>query len=382
METLFKKISRKGWGWAIRRAIREILQPRTRAGQCLLPLRWLVRILLVPFNRAVSSTAKDTLFFMYDLDVEPITYDFWLALVIAEAKRCHLGLSFLQVVIVPGRVAGLRDEAIDYDAIIDQSARRWRIFAMLLESLPLLAVQPSLVYCATREQARTLADKIYHSYPDNYLWNFPTVHQKTDVKKYSPSVVVNRAPAEAHRYVQMWLNSVTQGRKVIVITLRQYAYVEARNSQVEEWGKFIRKLNQQDYCVVIVPDTEAALTAPPAVLAEHALFFTAACWNVALRVALYESAYLNLGVNTGPLSLCWFNPRCRYLMFKLAVKGEVVAVTREHGYGWGETPKFATKYQKWIWEDDDEEVITREFLSMMNQLSVDAQLNVLEPTLI
>ncbi len=97
------------------------------------------------------------------------------------------------------------------------------------------------------------------------------------------------------------------------------------------------------------------------------MHFEAACWNMGLRAALYELAYLNLGVNNGPMSLCWLNAHTRYITFKMIVK-EQSAATLENmlkiGFRLNQTPPFANQFQRWVWKDDEEEIISREFDSM------------------
>ena len=46
-----------------------------------------------------------------------------------------------------------------------------------------------------------------------------------------------------------------------------------------------------------------------------------AAWSVGLRMALYQRAFLNLGVNTGPMGLCWLNETTRYATCKMATPG-------------------------------------------------------------
>ena len=53
------------------------------------------------------------------------------------------------------------------------------------------------------------------------------------------------------------------------------------------------------------------------VTGDHVEVFREASWNVGLRMALYESSYLNLGVNNGPLIFAAMNDRVRLLVFKL-----------------------------------------------------------------
>ena len=174
-----------------------------------------------------------------------------------------------------------------------------------------------------------------------------------------------RASVQGMRHVDGWLAQHAAGRKPIVITLRHYGYGTARNSDLSAWMEFVSGLDRSLYAPVVVPDTEGALAAAPEF--GGAPVFTAAAWSLGLRMALYERAYLNLMVNTGPHLLCMFNERCRYLMFKVltpSVRQTSEAYMRFLGFEIGAQPPFASPVQRWVWEDDRPEVIAREFMAM------------------
>jgi hypothetical protein len=85
-------------------------------------------------------------------------------------------------------------------------------------------------------------------------------------------------------------------------------------------------------------------------------------------MALYERAWLNMGVNNGPMGLCWLNDQTRYITFKMVtptVAQTTVEFNRSRGFEPNESLPFATPLQKWVWEDDTVEVIRREFQSMV-----------------
>jgi hypothetical protein len=99
-----------------------------------------------------------------------------------------------------------------------------------------------------------------------------------------------------------------------------------------------------------------------------------AAWNVPLRMALYERAYLNLGVNNGPMGLCWLNETTRYATLRMETP-DVPQTTRQYfrtlGFEPGESLPFATPLQEWVWEDDTEDAIQRAFARLTQK--IDAQ---------
>ena len=99
-----------------------------------------------------------------------------------------------------------------------------------------------------------------------------------------------------------------------------------------------------------------------------------------LRMALYERAYLNLGVNNGPMGLCWLNDQTRYITFKMLCPA-APHTTAEYmeflGFKIGESLPFATPGQQWVWQDDDLEVIESAFAAMLNRLEAGSNVTAL-----
>ena len=96
--------------------------------------------------------------------------------------------------------------------------------------------------------------------------------------------------------------------------------------------------------------------------------------NLELRMALYERSYLNLGSSTGPMALYVLNEKTPYLIFKILTP-DVPQATAEWLTNLGieigaERHSFATPYQRLVWEDDDLDVIRREFQTMCETLEM------------
>jgi hypothetical protein len=112
------------------------------------------------------------------------------------------------------------------------------------------------------------------------------------------------------------MEAQAQGRRCVTITLRSYGYMPDRNSNEAAWVAFARRLDPEKYLPVFVLDTERTLDPTSPSLAEFAILREAS-WNIGLRLALYEASFLNLGVNNGPMNLCWLGARTSYLTFKM-----------------------------------------------------------------
>lgn len=371
----FDKLDRNGARWFMKRTVRELIRPSTFLGRRLpVPSSWTYRVFSQPMDRAVSLIKKsqqaETLYYFYDLDVEPITYDFIWALCVANAKKKELNLKYLHVLLVPGEYLGMRRELYDYDKIVNHDSRHWRIASILLSGIRLLSESVGVTLCETRSQAIAIMRQAKHRYPFEYNTTFPIPHAPELVTQYGVTVRALRAEAEALKYVSAWLNQNALNKKMVVITLRHYDYVPERNSDTVSWANAACEIEKKGFFVVFVPDLEDALQPKPKCL-ENFHFFSEACWNIQLRMALYELAYLNLGVNTGPMSLCWFSPKCRYITYKVAVKNVPsvpLSMIVDKGFKPNQNAPFAGNFQKWVWDDDTSAVIVREFYLMCEMI--------------
>ena len=152
----------------------------------------------------------------------------------------------------------------------------------------------------------------------------------------------------------------------MTITLREASYEIDRNSNILDWVKFARSLDQDIYVPVIIRDTEKAFQPAPEEMAGLTIFYEAS-WNLEIRAALYQLSYLNLFSSGGPMSLAWFNNKCRCLIFKL-ITGTVYITTEKNlnyvGLTVGEQPLYFSKLQKIVWNDDTYDIIKKEFDEM------------------
>jgi hypothetical protein len=185
-------------------------------------------------------------------------------------------------------------------------------------------------------------------------------------RRSGEDVATLRATAFDLAAVDRFLADRAMGRRLVTITLREYDYMPARNSNLRAWVEFAARLDSSTYAVVFVRDTDRSFDPPPRDLAGFILFDPAAV-KLGLRMALYERAYLNLGVNNGPMGLCWLNANARYITFKILTSGApqtTVDYMRFLGFEIDRSLPFAKPSQKWVWEDDDAEIIAREFAAM------------------
>jgi hypothetical protein len=377
-ELLFKKFN-----GLFKRILRELKIPQTKPGKILRPFSQKIyhfcSLLWTPLSFLKQRILlPETLCLFYDLETAPITFDLSWMLALAEKHRRDRGLKFLYVVFVPGASNGLREEMTDYEEILGYDTRQFRLQNLLFPLTKLVKACKGFSYCATRQQAELLRKRMSrHVFPPNYDTIFPLKYDLLSqvINEPSPKIMALTATQQALSYIKEWMSVRAPGKKIIVITLRQYKYMPKRNSNISAWATFAKSLDTEKYFVVIIPDTDSAMQGPLAEL-DQFTHFPEACWNIELRAALYETCYLSMGINNGPLALCWLNEKSRYIMFKIItddVPQTNSKVLADRGFSLGKQPPFLAPYQRWVWEEDSELIIEHEFKNMCRIIDVAAK---------
>jgi hypothetical protein len=374
-------LRRGGLPWIWRRLRSEWLLPTTRPGRAFHELcRKGLNLGFTPLRNSLfgkqSNLPIETLYAFYDLKVQPITFDVLWFLTGADLERRKRGLKHVYVVIVPGPIDGVREEDPRYDAVIDRDARQWRVHNILIGACSLLPSCAGYTLVGSRHEASLIRNAAQESvYPRTYEPLMPIPHHPND--SLLPASVgirpigVLRAGKQALRYVDQWLSSRVAGRRLVTVTLRDYEYNSVRNSNISAWGEFARRLDRAAWLPVFVLDTEHAFSDLPQEISGFEIFREVS-WNIALRMALYERAWINMGVNNGPMGLCWLNDQTRYITFKITtphVPQTSETFHRSLGFVPGESLPFATPFQKWVWAEDTPVLIQREFAEMEAKVS-------------
>jgi|GEM_PF-630918 len=307
----------------------------------------------------------------YDLERHPISYDVAFFLQAADIYRQQLGCDDVIVrIVAPADVANQPGVSKTVDAIVDGHAREYRIFQICVQMAELM---PTMAVMNVKNRLMRDVDfdmegmEVIH-YPET---EGPHHSEYYRLVNGNPELMTGfSATIEAHRYVRRWLDIVRNGRKVLCVTLRQYKVDTERNSNIAEWASFLSRVDQQEFAIVILPDTDhidefkkSALNIYP--------HFEPACFNVDLRMALYEEAYLNMFVNNGPSVAATLNKKVNYLLFKILLPHIPTCAgdfLRWLGYEIGGTPGYATPFQKWVWDFDSADVLWREFNAMCERI--------------
>ena len=376
------KFQTRGVKWFWKRLKQEFTIPETTEGVYLRDgnawLFGLIAFLLSPFLFLFNLVwgNKNTLYYFFDLEVSPITFDIADYLVLAEIERRNRGLENLYVYIVPGRHGGLREEGGEYEKVVDRSARYWRLNNLVIPVLSLLPTCLGYSICKDRWHATLLrmlaGGKVF---PETYWPVFPVGLFRRQILEAARQGVqifpIFRSPDQSLRYVEKWLKARIGAKRCVTVTLRHYQFESSRNSNVQAWADFAKNLNPEIYTPVFILDTEVSMDLVPDEIKDF-LFFPEAPWNMALRSALYELAYLNMAIVHGPTALLWYNDRCRYVIFfpdKNSSQTQTSYV-KDNGLIPGESLPFAAPFQKWVWKSDECSTIQEEFQKICHAIDL------------
>jgi hypothetical protein len=376
LELLVYKLRTGGLRWLAERLRQEWKMPRTKPGQILYSaVRQVGRSLYPPRKNDIFAAPSGVLHAYYDLAVAPITFDFLWFLVAVEIERRKTKLSSVHIVIVPDRDGGVRREDPAYEQVIDASSRVARIANILVPACNFLPTASGVTIASSREQVQWQVEAIKpHIVPTGYEPVMPSYLDSTGplraARDGETNIGVLRAAAQDLSAVDRWLAAHHVTQPPVVITLREYQYMPARNSNLMAWATFARQLDPKRFSVVFVRDTETCFDPIPGEL-EGFTIFPEASVNLGLRMALYQRALVNLGVNNGPMGLCWLNERTRYITFKMITHG--VPQTRPEyfsflGFEIGHSLPFATPVQELVWDNDNVDVITQKFFALIERI--------------
>lgn len=224
----------------------------------------------------------------YDFSVSPFSFDFSVFLMAARANECE------EVVLVPGKrmIQGPDGKLVEFQKCTP-GEQEYRLNAIIK------GLCPNAIECQTREEAKLL----WHEgcFPDGYTVEKPvqahTISAVLKQLKITPYMPLKEVTEEVIK--DGWTDP-----KMVVITIRQSSIKPGRNSNIEEWIKAADWMKSVGLTPVFVPDTEF----PDFVFGEHKSC-KAAALDVQYRLAMYEQAYLNIGVNNGPMALNLFSRR-------------------------------------------------------------------------
>ncbi len=331
-----------------------------------------------------NQSSGEILYSFFDLDTFAPTFDIVMFLIMTDVERIRHGLSEVTVIIVPGKERGHSKDYTVYreketeKKIVNVDELNWRIRQILIPCCSLLPSCKQVIICSSRKNAFLFQKKISKwIFPKGYsvlspvsLWK--DYYKNVDIgdNALQPTIVPSD---QALAYVDRWLSQFTKDKKCISISFRECTYEKYRNSNIEEWNRFIHSIDRNAFQVIIVRDTDNAFSPIDIVASSYVSIFNEASWNIELKAALYHRCYLNLFTTNGSGALAWYNKHARFLMFKLLVPGSPYSNIENYLNNAlipGTQPVFFSPYQKFVWDDDTCDIIYREFHAMVNLIEM------------
>lgn len=279
----------------VRRAQNEVLVPSGRLAGAARELY----CRLVPNRSPLSRGNPDRLLLVYDSLCNPVTFDFLHYIYYADWLRGELGKAHLDVMLVIRKnVSASREE--HYMAAIGADNIDWRV-ANIIMPLCRQFAPAGRVYVLDHEEAFEVVKGYRHVHPQGYGYASPkSAECRLDAPgmRFRPTLI----PSETARSVIDAYFPAEDARRLVTVTLRSYAYLAKRNSNIAAWAQFAHDLDPLKYRTVFIPDASPRGVATLEELAGCEVF-APACWNLELRTAIYERAWMNMGVAGGPLAI-------------------------------------------------------------------------------
>jgi hypothetical protein len=359
--SIFRKTCNKGPQWTFLRIRQEFRQPSFRSVlDAIVAFKKTNRKLRGIFFKEKKSVA-DYVTAVYDLNASPITYDFAYFLAAAELFALKNKKSTFVVLFVPQRDDCIVDKKSQH--VIDGENNKFRFENIIL---PLMSIYPACIGHSILPKRSDTSEAIKEKniYPEFYSESFPRADYYREVLASKNKFFGFSASIQGKRYIESWKKLNKISGKIVSITLRRYNYDPIRNSKIDEWVKFAQIIKEKGFTPVFIPDTETCFEDESRL--DDFIVFEAPCWNLGLRMALYEGVDLNFFTPGGPAAIAVLNRNVASVMMKTLAPGSMhasVETFSEVGVSLGQRTHdlFEDHFQIQSWKDDTFENIREEF---------------------
>lgn len=353
LKNLVVKASERGIIWMIKRLYQEILIPSTKFTELINSLIFFPVNIVKPF----LINEGDKLFFVWDLRVAPVTFDFFWGVSIATCHIQEKKIKKLHVIILYEK-GKLREEEKDYSDAVSLQQRISRIENLLIASCEMIK---NIEYSLLNKNETKHILKRKRVFPKNYFVNFPTYIQSKHYrilhkKKFETDILKKNVNFTLK--ARKWLEKKDKNfNKLITISIRDYKFKTYRNSKLEEWKKVYEDLQELGYRVVIIPDTESNINLSE-YFAKNDIYLESKNNNL-LKVGCYQNSILNLFVDGGASTPCIFS-NLPYIIFNIIPPESIEYSTNlltSRKFALGSQPNFLKRNQVWVWKQAKYKVI-------------------------
>lgn len=305
----------------------------------------------------------------YDTRLAPVTFDFGSYLVIANAERQLLKLDSLSVHL---HRPGFRNKTVREHAY-DLGTKEWRFNHILLA---LTTILPTV--STVRWSKHNPSEIRFPSFPISYPPRSSAEHA-TSIPYLSNTLLrykgkgLDLLPYQATDYSANLASSLArisdkERGRLVTISLRTSNQQTERNSNLRSWHEVYKRLSAAGFTVFVIPDFEDVLGERQFQQFDWNVFLPAV-FDLSVRLGLFSTAIMNLGVLNGIL-VPLFHSTYPYLIFKPNVETINQTTTtwlRDiFGIEKGENFWWATREQRLSWEvDDSPQVIVDAFFQLL-----------------
>ena len=260
------------------------------------------------------NTKKNTLNAIYDLEVNPASFDVCVFANAAEKYRIDNGYDSINFIVIPPFLKQGRLCDVKFYQNGDDRAYRDRVKNIVFSVFDLI---PSCIsYCLLPSRENYV--DFGNTFPEFYDVNHPK-DSHNPVKEFSlPETVEHFEPTKrAIDYISQFIDSKIT-KPYITVTLREYIEEGSRNNDLSTWVSWLNRV-RECYDIVIVRDTSHCGNDLDYEFDKY-ISCPVASMDIPVRLALYEKSYVNIFCNNGPILLCAFNKNANYIVHKLLNK--------------------------------------------------------------
>jgi len=310
----------------------------------------------------MSKKNTSTLLAIYDLYSYGVTFNIYEFLTGAKIYADKIGCKQIDVLI-------LRRSLTNARIIQPQGSPEYnyRINDILVDSINMFPVV-NIYNLKSGPEVIDIIQKYNNIFPINYTYDI--TENKLNNERYfqqpyirdffiNANVIPSIAPPPfAFKLVRNIIKNYSH-RGIVTITIRNAKHLPTKNSNLKEWKKVADYYDNNGFKVIIIPDIESANDEDKSdILAQVCV------GNQAIRCAVYDAAFINLGVNNGAIAPMFYNANSRMLLAKVYTEGtnankkhftDVTGITPQSG-PWTKVPWHQLIFST---EENSDEIINR-----------------------
>lgn len=260
-----------------------------------------------------SSTKKKNFNAIYDLNYNSRSFNFIPFLILCEIYRKKNAFDYFNIYILENNLPKkLQHQEFVYSLGENLNYRNLNLFPALCSLLPNCK---SFHYIFERDKFLK-ENKFKDVFPKNY-YEKPAINKGFDQplhKFLCQNQFENflRVPENINKT----FNQINKQKKLrkITFTIRNSKFDIIRNTNQKQVMNIIKQF-ESEFEILIIPDVEN-----PELIKELEKFVTnvsmAACYNLAFRLKLYETSFLNIFADSGPFELVVYSKKISYIFLK------------------------------------------------------------------